>query len=309
MSTKTTETDSHIQALHINGLDGRMLRLEAPKGKKREILLIYGHHSSIERMYGLALDLNRYGGVTLPDLPGYGGMDSLYKIGQKPSLDNMADYLAAFVKMHYKRRRATIAAMSFGFAVVVRMLQRNPELTQRVDLLVSIVGFAHHEDFRFNRSTYLMLRYSASLLSRRIPAFLFQNIALRGPVIRATYKLVENKHAKLMDGDAAERARRINFEIGLWKCNDIRTYMDNGVTMFTLDLCKQRIALPVWHISVEPDRYFDNHLVEQHLFVIFDEVHVVASKVVGHAPTVVATAEEAAPFIPAKIRQILARNP
>src|SRR5205085_11669969 len=90
----------YIVPLNINGLEGRVMHLPAPKTKKagqREILFVYGLHSSLERWWGLTQVLNRYGAVTMPDLPGFGGMDSFYTIGKKPTLDNMADYLAAFV--------------------------------------------------------------------------------------------------------------------------------------------------------------------------------------------------------------------
>src|SRR5690349_17907325 len=98
----------YIVPLNMNGLKGRLLRLPPKKNKKREILLVYGHHSSLERMYSIAQVLNAYGAVTLPDLPGFGGMDSFYKIKEKPDIDTMADYLASVVKLRYKGRRITI---------------------------------------------------------------------------------------------------------------------------------------------------------------------------------------------------------
>ena len=65
----------YIVPLNINGLDGRLLHMPAPEGKSKnmEILFIYGHHSSIERWWGVVQVLNRYGAVTMPDLPGFGG--------------------------------------------------------------------------------------------------------------------------------------------------------------------------------------------------------------------------------------------
>ena len=89
----------YIAPLNINGMNGRMLHIAAPKNKNKELLLLYGHHSSLERMYGIAEDLNQYGAVTMPDFPGFGGMDSFYTIGMQPSIDNLADYLASFVKL------------------------------------------------------------------------------------------------------------------------------------------------------------------------------------------------------------------
>ncbi len=285
-----------------------MLRIPPKGSKKREMLLVYGHHASIERMWGLAEDLHKYGGVTLPDLPGFGGMESFYKLGEKPTLDNMADYLAAFVKLFYKRRRVTILAMSFGFLVTTRMLQRYPELAKKVDVLVSVVGFAHKDDFKFSRKNYLLLRYSASFFSNAIPAWIGKNLALRAPLIRATYNSMADTHSKLHDADEEERKRRIEFEIYLWQCNDLRTYMDTSITMLTADVCDKQVDLDVYHITVNSDRYFDNHLVEQHLKVIYKDVYIVPSKMPAHAPTVVADAKAAAPLIPTRIRRILARS-
>jgi pimeloyl-ACP methyl ester carboxylesterase len=305
---KKMNPQDHIEELYMNGLRGRMLRLPARGSKKREILLVYGHHASIERMFGLAEDLNRYGAITLPDLPGFGGMEPFYKIGEKPSLDNMADYLAAFVKLRYKRRRVTIMGMSYGFLVVTRMLQRYPELVRKVDMVVSIVGFVHHEDFKFKRSNYLALRVMASLFSRRIPAMLVRHLVLRRSMIKAAYYLVADRHSKLKDADKMERRKRIEFEIGLWHSNDVRTYMETSTSMLTVDLCDKRVDAHVYHIAVDNDRYFDNNIVEQHMNVIYSEVTVIRSVMPAHAPTVVADAKAAAPFVPPKVRRILSSS-
>lgn len=306
MAQKINDINDYIVPLNINGLKGRMLRLPAPKTKRREILLVYGHHASIERMQGLAEELNRYGAVTLPDLPGFGGMESFYKLGLKPTLDNLADYLAAFIKLRYQKRRVTIIAMSFGFLVTTRMLQKYPELAKKVDLLVSIVGFAHRDDFILPRRIRWPLRVGASIFSNRLPAWFMQRVILRGPVIRACYSVVADRHSKLKDADKDIQKKRIDFEIVLWQINDIRTYMDTTITMLRADMCGQQVDLPVYHVAVDVDRYFDNHRVEQHLAVIFNPVHIIPAKMSAHAPTVVATAKDAAPFIPTKLRRLLA---
>ena len=276
--------------------------------KKRQILLVYGHHCSLERMFGLAEFMNKYGAVTMPDLPGFGGMDTFYSKGEKPTLDNMADYLAAFIKLRYKRRKVTIAGMSFGFAVVTRMLQRHPDIANKVETLVSVVGFAHHEDFKFKKRNYWLFRITAGIFARKWPARFVRHVLLTGPMIRLAYKLVENKHSKLRDADKIETKRRIDFEITLWQCNDVQTYMYTGKEMLTIDLCNVRIPLKVLHVAVENDRYFDNTIVEQHFNVIFDDVVMIPTVMPAHAPSVVANAGEAAAFIPTKIRRILARS-
>lgn len=305
---KTYNPADYVVPLLMNGLQGRMVQLPAPKNRRREIMFIYGQHASLERQFGLLEILNQYGAVTAPDLPGFGGMQSFYKIGEKPTLDNMADYLASFVKLKYKRKKVTIIAMSYGFTVATRMLQRYPELTKRVDILISLVGFAHHEDFHIKRHNFLMLRWAGALLSMRLPSLFTRYVLFQPVFIRSTYRILADNHTKLKDADKAEREKRINFEIGLWQNNDVRTWGYTGVTMLTLDLCKEQVDLPVYHVAVSHDRYFDNHLVEQHLSVIYKKVTIVKSRMPDHGPTVVATAADAEPFIPRRLRRILAQQ-
>lgn len=308
--TKTAPNSpgDYIVPLYINGLNGRMLRMPAPGKRNREILFIYGHHSTLERWWGLVQDLNQYGAVTMPDLPGFGGMDSFYKIGQKPTLDNLADYLAAFVKMHYKRRRFSIAGLSFGFIVATRMLQRYPDLANKVDLLVSVVGFAHYEDFTFTPSRYRFYVNASRFLSLPLPSLFFKNVCLHPGVLRLIYARTHNAKHKFADKDPSEFKKLMDFEVHLWHANDARTHMFTTVQMLTVDNCQKKVALPVWHIGVEGERYFDNHRVEQHMRIIFSDFNSALSKLSNHAPSVIATKEEASPLIPQKIRRVLAKS-
>ncbi|MBX4197180.1 alpha/beta hydrolase [Candidatus Saccharibacteria bacterium] len=300
----------YLLPLNINGLAGRMLKLPAPKGKNREILFVYGHHTSLERIYGVAELLNKYGAVTVPDLPGFGGMQTFYKIGQQPDLDAMADYLAAFVKLRYRNKRLTIGAYSLGVMIVIRMLQKYPELAKKIDLLASIAGFAHKDDFIFKRRTIWIFRIGTALFSRRLPAAFLKYFIFRKIFIRTTYLFVERffikqQHSKIQGTDAEEKRRRIDFEIHLWKCNDPRTYMKIAHEMFTLDLTGKHINLEVYHVSVDADRYFNNTLVEQHMRTIFRDFHLIKADVPSHSPSVIADAKDAAPFIPPALRKVL----
>lgn len=270
--------------------------------------MLYGHHASIERMAGFAEVMNRYGAVTMPDLPGFGGMDSFYKIGEKPTLDTYADYLAAIVKLRYKRRRCTIVAMSFSFPLVVRMLQKYPELESKVDLLVSTVGFVHYEDFVFSRPQYWALRILGRLGSYRVPAYVLEKLFLRDWVIRSAYRLVEDKHSKLFDADEKERKRRIDFEVNLWRSNDLRTRLYTISLMLKLNVCDKTLPTRVMHVAPDFDRYFDNHIVEQHMRVIFEDMEVLPTSMPAHAPSIIAGEKEAAPYVPEKLRRILSRK-
>jgi pimeloyl-ACP methyl ester carboxylesterase len=285
-----------------------MLHVPAPKGKKRDILLLYGHHSSLERWWGIVQVLNRYGAVTMPDFPGFGGMDSLYKLGRKPTLDEMADYLAAFVRMRYKRKRVTIVGMSFGFVVATRMLQRFPDLTKKVDMLISLVGFAHKDDFIFKPARYWSYRIGATIFARPLPAKFFHAVCLRPIILRTFYTHTHNAKHKFT-GLTPEIAKRMTeIEIWLWRNNDIRTYMTTTVGILTLNNCDRQVDLPVWHIGMKADHFFENHLVEQHLQVIFNDFHGMTVNLPRHAPTVVADEKAAAPFVPARLRRELSRQ-
>ncbi|HUD03647.1 MAG TPA: alpha/beta hydrolase [Patescibacteria group bacterium] len=310
IKTDKREPADFIRPLIINGLRGRVLTIPPiKKTAKREILLVYGSHASLERMFGVTENMAEYGTVTMPDLPGFGGMDSFYKLKEKPSLDNLADYLATFIKLTYKKRQITIGAMSLGFLIVTKMLQKYPELSKQVDILISIVGFTNKDDFRFKRKTYLLFRWGSSMCSNYVMSTIAKYLVLRGPIIRATYNFVADKHVKMKDANEVERNKRIDFEINLWKCNDIRTYMDTTITMMTVDLTNKIINLPLLHISVDADQYFYKQKVEDHLKKIFISVVVYKAKMTNHAPTVIGDAESAKDLIPKEIRKILARIP
>lgn len=298
----------YITPLRMNGMRGRMLRVPPSGRRKKEILLIYGHHASLERMFGLAEDLSQYGTVTIPDLPGFGGMESFYKLGSKPTIDNLADYLAAFLKLKYKKKRVNIIAVSFGFLVVTRMLQKYPDLAKKVDILVSAVGFAHKTDFRASDKSRKLYALIAKFYSLSVPAWLLRYTVLTNPVLTHYYRAVAGRHSKLKDASIEERDKRIAFEVVLWQKNHLRTHMYTLNQMLEVDLCDMQVDLKVYHVGVRHDRYFNNHVVEQHLRVIYKDFEATPTSLSVHAPTVVATASEVAPFMPKKLRTILARS-
>lgn len=303
----------YVVPLNMNGLEGRMLRLPAPKTKKasqREILFVYGHHSSLERWWGLMLALNHYGAVTMPDLPGFGGMDSFYKIGKKPTLDNMADYLAAFIKLRYRRKKVVICGLSFGFIVVTRMLQRYPELTKKVTLLVSLVGFAHKDDFTFSKPRRYGYILATRMLSHRLPATIFRYTALNSWVLQTFYGHTHNAKNKLgLANDKEELEMLKKVEVGLWHDNDVRTWAFTTAEFLTFDNCKAQVKLPLWHITAAKDHYFDHNIVEQHLQIIFTDVQTAEYDLGAHTPTVIADEKIASGLLPAKLRRHLSRLP
>ena len=99
--------------------------------------------------------------------------------------------------------------------------------------------------------------------------------------------------------------RLMDMEVILWHKNDLRTHMYTTYTMLTVDNCRAQVNLAVWHVYATDDQYFDSHLVEQHLRVIFTNVHMAKNKSLKHTPSVIATAEEASDMIPPQVRRAL----
>lgn len=290
-------------------MQGRVLHMPAPAGRSREVLFVYGHHSSIERWFGLMQNINRYAAVTMPDLPGFGGMDSFYGINEPATIDNLADYLASFIKMRYKRKKVTIAGMSLGFVIATRMLQRNPETRKRVEMVISIAGFAHSDDFTFSPARMSFYSNGAAIFSRRLPALFFRYGLLNRYIIRSIYQHTHNAKNKFAGLSAEERKKMLEIEVKLWQENDVRTYMRTTREFLTLDNCKTPIDLPVYHVGVKADNYFDNNLVEQHLKVIYNKYTLLAIlDTEAHAPSVIADAEAASAYVPPKLRRLLTKK-
>lgn len=310
MGKKTNDPAEYIEPLHINGMAGRVMHAPGPTGSKKEILLVYGHHSNLERWWGLVENLRDIGSVTMPDLPGFGGMDSFYSIGESATIDNYADYLAAYIKMRYNRKKVSIVGISFGFLVVTRMLQRNPELTKKIEYLVSAVGFMHHDEFLFNPRRLQMYRNLATVFSVPPLPKLFRYVGLNKYMLRAVYARTHNaKHKfKLAGDDKTTFDRMMDMEIELWQSNDVRTYLVTSKQLLTIDNTKIKIDLPVWHVFTPKDNYFDNEVVEQHMRVVFSDFIPAQIVSAAHAPSVIADKAEASILIPRKLRTALKKD-
>ena len=296
----------YILPLYMNGLAGRMLRMPPPKNRNREILFIYGHHASLERYFGVAELLNKYGGVTVPDLPGLGGMQSFYRIGEKPNIDTYADYLAAFIKLRFRNKKFIIVGYSLGMPIITRMLQKYPELTKRIQMIASIAGFSHCEDFRFSKKRYWIYRLSAAFFSLRLPAAFYKHLILRPIYIRYTYRHMYNAKQKFRGKKAQELKRAIEMEVSLWLNNDHRTYMATGNMMLKLKLPGQgHIDLPIYHAGVVNDHYFNKVMVEQHMRMIYSDFYPGKIKMPAHALSIVATAKDAEPYMPKEFIRVL----
>ena len=302
-NTVNSAMSEYIYPLNINSLEGRMLKLPSSNEKKNEILFIYGHHSTIERWSGLIQVLGDYGNVTVPDLPGFGGMDSFYRIKKKPTIDNYADYLASFIKLRYSNKKFTLVGLSFGFVIATRMLQRHPELISKIELLISLVGFTHRDDFTFSKARFNSYFLGSKIFSGYLSSKLFRYLFLNSLILKLIYARTHNARHKFKNvTNKNEFNSLINIEIQLWHSNDVRTWMYTTTEFLKLDNCIKQINLPVWHVMTKNDNYFDPKIVEQHMNIIFKKFNKTVSTIDNHAPSVIADKKSAQKLVPYKLK-------
>jgi len=296
-----------IVPLNMNGLQGRMLRLKSDRPGRKEFLIVYGQRSSIERWIGIAEFLNRYGSVTMPDLPGFGGMDNLFQINQKPTLDNLADYLAAFVKMNYKRRRVTIVGIGYGFIIATRMLQRFPDLEQKTDLIISLDGIAHRDDLQLKRRSLIFFQITTRLISYRFVSFFIKMLTMNTTALKTIYTESAKANRRIKDKSVEKTKNNLSLEIWLWQNNDFRSYITTLLSICKLDNCRQSLRVPLWHIYDTNSRYVDAVSTEQHLQIIYSDFNSITINDQKIKPIFVTNPKLAARYFPGKIRQVLSK--
>jgi pimeloyl-ACP methyl ester carboxylesterase len=299
----------NILPLNINGLQGRMLRAPSATSKKREILLVYGHHANLERWWNLVENLTPYGNVTMPDMPGFGGMESFYKIGRRPNIDAFADYMASFIKLRYRQKRVTIYAISYGFVVITRMLQRYPELAKKVDLLVSFAGFMHQEDILYGKKKRWVYGKIARFFATRPAAGFIRYCGLNRLVLNTLYKTFPNSRRRMLEVTPAEFKMNMDFELTLWQANDVRTHWLTTCEFLSLDNLKSSIPLPVVHVIAKNDHYLSNIRVEQHMRQVFAGYEQFIAQTKAHVPSVIADKKAMGIMVPPGLRKMLNKKP
>lgn len=302
--------DNEISSLEIGGLHGRQLRIVARNDQDRDILLVYGVHSSMERMYTTAKFHSRYGRVWMPDLPGFGGMDSFYKIGRKADIDDYADYLYTYVRTYkLNNKKLRIVAMSFGFLVTTRMLQKYPQLTDDIEFVVSFVGFGRTSDFSVNTFDKTYIKIAMKLTDTKfgsalIGALLFNKLSLR--VMFAIFR-VTNPNPKYRHATKEGRASAQEMELELWSQNDARTKFHTYKVLSNFDLTKGQnpIKLDLYDMITPADQYFDSKAVSKTLKKLYKKSSTYMANLKLHAPSVIGDEEEVANIYPDAIKKIL----
>lgn len=302
--------NNEISSLEVGGLHGRQLRISAKKDQDRDILLVYGVHSSMERMYTTAKFHSRYGRVWTPDLPGFGGMDSFYKIGRKADINDYADYLYTYMRTYkLDTKKLRIVSMSFGFLVTTRMLQKYPELTDNIEFVVSFVGFGRTSDFSVEAFDKSYNKIALKLADTRtgsalIRALLFNKLSLRA--MFTVFRLI-NPNPKYRHNTKEGRAKAQEMELELWSKNDARTKFHTYRVLADFDLTKGQkpIHLNLYDMITPADQYFDSKAVSKTLKKLYMQSSTYMANLKLHAPSVIGDEDDVANIYPDAIKKIL----
>jgi pimeloyl-ACP methyl ester carboxylesterase len=298
-----------ILPLNINGLQGRMLRAPATSKKKREILLVYGHHANLERWWNLVENLRPYGNVTMPDMPGFGGMESFYNINKRPDIDTFADYMASFIKLRYKNKKITIFAISYGFVVMTRMFQRYPELANKVDLFISFAGFMNADNILYGKKKRWFCYYIARFLASRPIALFIRYVALNKLLLQVLYKTFPKSRRRMLEVTPEQFALNMDVELKLWKDNDVRTHWLTTSEFLRLNNLTVPIKLHVAHVISKNDHWLNNLKVEEHMRRVFNEYDKFVSKTKAHVPSVIADKKAMSVMVPPELKRVLNKKP
>ncbi len=302
MARKNISPINFIQPFFINGLEGRFIYYPSKQNPKNNILIVYDIDSNIEKWWGLVIALSRFGNVTMMDLPGMGGMDSFYKIKQLPTVYNYGNYLAAFIKLRFRRKRLHLIGLGYGVAIITSMLNQNDNLVRKFISINSINGYIHHDDFiltRFNKIATTANYYLFALLPL---SFLVKPFTLTNSYLREKYVSgISSKNVKEFGKQFLER-----FIYDLENETDLRTRFFIYHDLLKLDLCNKQYNIPFKHINIGSNNLkLANKFVEQHFRIVYRNYTYLPSKLVRKIPLVLNDPSIALKMLPNKLRKDL----
>lgn len=263
-------SDDLVRPFYINGLEGRVLKAESRTTKKKHILYVYDLVDSLENSWGMIENLRSYGHVSCVDLPGVGGMTSFSKIKYPVNIDSYADYLAAFIRLNYKRKKITIVGKGFGFAVATRMLIKYPLLVGKVSLVVSIGGYVHHEDFKMSRRNKSIYIHLCRILSVTPLSYFYKICITSGSNFDKLDKKFNSirKFVHLYSIDAMDNPNTLS---SLWKTCSSTSYWRMMSELLKLDNCTKRVSVPLRIAYVAKSQVIDHKLQREHLQITFKD--------------------------------------
>lgn len=295
----------NIRDININGLCGRMTHIPGKENDKT-IIYLHGQHSIQERSYSLVEYFADFGEAYAPDLPGFGGMNSFYSIGKKPTLDNYADYIYTLIKSLKINNDLYIVGISNGSQYMTRLLQKYPNL--KVKKAISFVGFGSNEDIDIPRHFKVLVKAVSYFASSAVGARLFNMIVLNPVGVKFLIWMLTKKQSRLKM-ESKERLKDIEqLEAKLWLVNDTRTHAATTITMIKDDLRKysdKKIPQKVYNVCTDNDQFFNNDKVRSSMLDLYEDYEQIPLELEVHAPSIVATKEEVYKMAPEGLTKLL----
>ncbi len=303
-----TIPSEYLEPISLGGLEGRLMHL--PSTAKRKIVFISGHHTAHERTYAIAQLLQDFGEVFAPDIPGFGGMNSLYSVDMDVTYDNFADYLYTFMKSQKLTSGITMFATSFGSQIVTRMLQKYPDAVEWIDDCIGFVGFGAGKDFNMNLPYKLGINAIIYPASTRPGAWVLQNVFFNPISMSIIMAVFSRAKAKMHSDDDNMKSNMIDMEKYLWEIGDARTHARTTISMFRDDLrnyADTPVPITFHNIITDNDQYLSSESIADTFGDIYEKYvpHTFDSHV--HMPSMISGKEEIKGMIPAGIQKLLSK--
>jgi len=311
MKKSLFSTAEYYKPYVYKGLRGRYMHMPAKNPEaRRTFVVLYGQHATLERVEPVVEALTEFGDVYAADYPGFGGMDPSFKLKQYPSLHFYADYIKQFIdEIIPENRKLTLLGISYGFQLFTETLNQHPELNERVEEVVSFVGFVHHEDFHFPPSYSIPLLYLIANVGRTWLGSKIVGAFMQGWFIAIIYKLTKPIQAKYKSLSAEETKGFMEGQIWLWRINDIRTHAATGWDFcMKTDLTNYRVNAPLTHVGVPKDHLLNNERVVKELSEMFTPFESLELHLENHAPLDLDSREKVLALFPSALHSKFKRS-
>jgi hypothetical protein len=149
------------------------------------------------------------------------------------------------------------------------MLQHQPSLVRKVNIVISIDGMAHHDDLN-NLSSAQRKFYSwiLSIFSHKLSSLIVKKTNIPDVIMGRIYCLRPKSH----------RTNANKQQLMDWRIHDFRTYMRTMSELLRLDNCNKAVKVKFTQVWSGTLTCLDREVTDQHLQVIYDDFELITSE-------------------------------
>ena len=190
--------------------------------------------------------------------------------------------------------------------VITRLLQRHSDLHHRVGAVVSLAGFASGRGLRFKPWPRRLYTGLAKTVACQPGAWLWRLGCLNTVALRLFYNYSHFGRQRL--GTGQRRQKRLEFEIGLWHLNDVRTWGFTVGEMLRLKSLGPSLNLPLWHVFSPRDQLLKADSNHTELATLYGRLTCLPTRTASHVPTKITSAKTAKTYLPPELRQAFSQG-